>query len=244
MKLIRPHYLYGVLVLVFIGLLNILPSWPISSAATTVATCNSTESFCLFPRVSSSLDPLLNATMPKVATPAWLQQSTETAGREVAYVIETRGAIVSDVEEFKRVVAATLNDSRGWARLGVRFVQVESGGEMKVVLSEASQMTTFSETGCDVFVSCTVGEYVIFNQDRWLNGSTAWNATGASLDDYRRMVINHETGHWLGHGHVFCQNEGDVAGVMQQQTISMQGCKPNPWPLPSEMYSPKLGING
>jgi hypothetical protein len=214
-----------------------------SSRAITSSGCNATEAFCVQPRIASSFDTLLNATMPKIATPSWAAP-TQPIVREVQYHVETRGSVTADLNEFKSVVAATLNDSRGWSRLGVKFVEVPAGGELTAVLSEASQMTTFSETGCDMFVSCTVGEYIIINQDRWLGGSKAWNATGSSLDDYRRMVINHETGHWLGHGHLRCSQAGQPAGVMQQQTIDMQGCTPNPWPLPQELYSPRLGING
>lgn len=241
MKFKRSWYLLAPLSIVFCVTLGAISSLKTGAASSTA--CNSTEAFCMQPRVSSAFDTLLNATMPKVAVPSWASPA-EPAVREVQYHVETRGNVTADVDEFKSVLAATLNDSRGWSRLGVRFVEVPAGGELTAVLSESSQMTTFSETGCDIFVSCTVGDYIIINQDRWLGGSKAWNATGSSLDDYRRMVINHETGHWLGHGHLACRGEGQPAGVMQQQTINMQGCEPNPWPLQQELYSPRLGING
>ncbi len=162
--------------------------------------------------------------------------------RTVTYVVATKGTIKADVNEFVSQVAETLNSPLGWSRLGVRFDRVDSGGQFTVWLTEASQVPSFSPTGCDAIVSCTVGDNVIINETRWLNGSDAWNAAGGSLRDYRHMVLNHETGHWLGHGHEYCSGAGQVAPVMQQQTINMQGCKPNAWPLSSEMYSPKLGI--
>jgi hypothetical protein len=49
------------------------------------------------------------------------------------------------------------------------------------------------------------------------------------------MVIDHETGHWLGQGHAFCARPGALAPVMQQQSKGMHGCRPNPWPLPWEI---------
>ena len=48
------------------------------------------------------------------------------------------------------------------------------------------------------------------------------------------MVVNHETGHWLGFGHSNCSSPGAAAAVMQQQSMGMQGCTPNPWPLAGE----------
>ena len=205
-------------------------------------TCKpASDAFCYEPQISSQAEILGSVAMPKLATPSWLAP-TQTAAREVTYTVQTRGAVTADVTEFKTQVNETLNSPLGWSRLGVRFTPIESGGQFTVWLSEASQVPSFSPSGCDAVVSCTVGNNVIINQTRWLNGSDAWNAAGGGLRDYRHMVLNHETGHWLGHGHEFCSGTGQPAPVMQQQTINMQGCAPNPWPLASEMYAPKLGI--
>ena len=54
---------------------------------------------------------------------------------------------------------------------------------------------------------------------------------------YRHMVVNHETGHWLGHGHLGCAGRGRPAPVMMQQSKGLAGCRHNPWPLPSELWS-------
>ena len=70
-----------------------------------------------------------------------------------------------------------------------------------------------------------------------MNASDSYNALGLSLLDYRRMVVNHETGHYLGHGHiVYCETNSGLAPVMLQQSTGLRGCKPNPWPLPSELW--------
>ncbi len=55
-----------------------------------------------------------------------------------------------------------------------------------------------------------------------------------TLTSYRTMELNHETGHWLGLGHRFCGAPGAVASVMQQQSVSLQGCRANALPLPAE----------
>lgn len=201
-----------------------------------------TSGWCIAPRLSPSVDIISGATMPKLATPDWFNPPVSTAPREVTYSISTRGTISADIDGFRSVVAATYADGRGWARLGVAFREVETGGQFTVFLSEASQMTTFSSTGCDTTYSCNVGRAVIINQDRWEDATPAWMGGGGDLASYRQMVINHETGHWLGHGHRTCSAAGQAAPIMQQQSMSLQGCTLNAWPLSSEMYSPTLGI--
>jgi hypothetical protein len=188
--------------------------------------------------------------LPTVEDPAWLKQkktaraqasANDSSVRTVTYDVTTKGVITANMTEFKTDANQTLNDSRGWARMGVRFQQVASGGMFTLVLSQASQLPTFS-SGCDALYSCNAGRYVVINQDRWLGATPSWNQAGGSLRDYRHMVVNHETGHWLGHGHAHCGGAGQSAAVMQQQSIDLEGCKFNPWPLASELWSTTLGI--
>lgn len=195
--------------------------------------------------------------MPQISEPGWLstQKAAERAAKEAAgtkqrmpgqktvvtYEVTTKGKITANVAEFKQQANATLNDARGWARMDVVFNEVASGGQFTLVLSEAALLPSFSP-GCGVDYSCNAGRYVIINQDRWLGATAPWNAAGGSLRDYRHMVVNHETGHWLGHGHSSCGGAGQSAAVMQQQSISLQGCKFNPWPLAGELTSTRLGI--
>ena len=203
-------------------------------------------------------DAITSVKMPALEEPAWLQQqnaaaaaaatlkstaTTKTPGisKTVTYDVTTKGSIVANMTEFRAQANATLNDSRGWPRMGIAFQEVASGGMFTLVLSEASQLPTFSP-GCSADYSCNAGRYVIINQDRWLGASGSWNQAGGSLRDYRHMVINHETGHWLGHGHEVCGGAGQPAPVMQQQSINLQGCTFNPWPLASELWSTQLGI--
>jgi hypothetical protein len=149
------------------------------------------------------------------------------------YEITTRGAIVADLGLFARTVDATYADARGWRRAGIAFrrVPVSAASDFTVVLAAADRMTSFS-TFCSARYSCRVGRYVIVNQDRWRYGVRHWTTT---LLAYRRMVVNHETGHWLGLGHGYCPAAAAVAPVMQQQSISLRGCRPNPWPKATEI---------
>lgn len=185
---------------------------------------------------------------PDIKNPDWLQSELDASfalgsNGIVTYDVSTRGTITANLAEFKSLANQTLNDGRGWSRLGVSFQEVASGGSFNLVLSEASQVPYFSSV-CSSYWSCSVGSNVIINQDRWLYASDSWNLAGGSLRDYRNMVVNHETGHWLGHpdDNYHCGGGGQPALVMQQQSIDLLGCGFNPWPLNSEIWSSRLGI--
>ena len=159
--------------------------------------------------------------------------------RTVHYHVATRGRIVSNLGTFRRLAHASLNDPRGWRVTGIAFKEVSSGGSMTLVLAEASRVPAFSSV-CSSSWSCRVGRYVVINQRRWRSASPAWNRYGGSLRGYRHMVVNHETGHWLGHGHRSCPARGALAPVMQQQSISLGGCRFNPFPAKREWFTPRF----
>ncbi|HEX4811179.1 MAG TPA: DUF3152 domain-containing protein, partial [Nonomuraea sp.] len=147
------------------------------------------------------------------------------------YSVTTRGRVTAHLGAFRVAVASTYADPRGWARAHHRFREVARGGDFTVVLSQASLLPSFSRQ-CSSMYSCRVGRYVIINQDRWRRGSPYFPG---DLTTYRQMLVNHETGHWLGRGHAYCRGDGRLAPVMQQQSKGMQGCRVNPWPLRREL---------
>ncbi len=219
-----------------------LVTWA-ATAMESVPTMNCADQksiWCIAPRTLSSLDAIHGATVPKLATPDWFTPATPIT-KTVTYTVTTKGAVTANMDEFRTFAAATLNDARGWARLGVAFERVDSGGDFTLYLSEASQLPSYDPI-CDTYLSCSVGRNVVINQDRWAGGTPAWSNGGGDLTGYRQYVINHEVGHWLGHGHRSCAAAGQPSPLMQQQSVMLGGCTPNPWPLQSEMYSPKLGI--
>ena len=67
----------------------------------------------------------------------------------------------------------------------------------------------------------------MLNAWRWQNGAETY---GEDLEGYRQYLVNHETGHALGYGHLGCPEAGAPAPVMVQQTKTLLGCAPNPWP--------------
>lgn len=149
------------------------------------------------------------------------------------YTVRTRGTVRADVPAFRAAVAATYADPRGWTRGYHRFRAVDAGAaaDFTVVLSQARYLPSYSRV-CSTTYSCRVGRNVIINLDRWRRGSPYFPGT---LAQYRAMVLNHETGHWLGQGHATCPGPGRAAPVMQQQSKGLTGCRVNPWPLPREI---------
>jgi hypothetical protein len=151
------------------------------------------------------------------------------------YCTAVKGVNASLLPEYRQKLAATYGDPRGWSQGGAVMVYAESGCDYTAWLSAPEYMTGFGPSICDNYYSCRVGPNVVVNYDRWMGATDPWNAAGGGLEDYRVMVINHETGHWLGFAHRFCTGAGQLAPVMQQQSIDLQGCKFNPWPTPSEI---------
>lgn len=187
-----------------------------------------------------NLAEAVNATMTALQNTSSLSfrlQRVEPVSKTYTYCVAAKGVDSSYLAEFENKLHQVYSDSRGWGLKGqISFKKVSSGCSFTAWLSEASQMSSFGAI-CDSDWSCRVGVNVVINFDRWRYASTAWNSAGGSLDDYRSMVINHETGHWLGFGHSNCGGAGQAAPVMQQQSISLQGCAFNPWPLASEITS-------
>lgn len=168
-------------------------------------------------------------------TPGATEQTAEAYAvpvrRRVTYAVTTRGRITASLRTFRRQAQETFDHPRGWRAGGVAFRRVRRGGDFTLVLAAAGTLPSFSAS-CSVQWSCRVGRHVVINQLRWTQASPAWNAAGRSLRDYRHMVVNHETGHWLGLGHASCR--GGRAPVMMQQSKGTGGCRFNPWPLPGE----------
>lgn len=156
--------------------------------------------------------------------------SAQAAERVVTYSVVRQGTVHGDLGHFAAVAAGTLNDHRGWGLGGaLAFRQVPSGGDFTLIL--AAPAVVGAQAGCDAFYSCRVGRNVYINDDRWRTATATWPHGVAT---YQQYVITHEVGHWLGLGHRSCPAGGRLAPTMQQQSISLQGCRSNMWPLISE----------
>lgn len=166
------------------------------------------------------------------------------AQKTYTYCTDVRNVDPSNVAALQTKLQSTYADPRGWGMDGlVAFKAGTSGCDFTVWLSSDDQMTSFGGV-CDITWSCRSGDNVVLNIDRWLGASPSWNAAGGTLEEYRSMLINHETGHRLGFSHRQCSGVGNAAPVMQQQSIDLSGCTFNAWPSPAEIstFHTMLGL--
>ncbi|GAB6898894.1 DUF3152 domain-containing protein [Kineosporia succinea] len=145
------------------------------------------------------------------------------------HVAVERGITGVSAKAFAADVVAILSDDRSWTGAGdVRLQRVgpDRAADFTIRLTTPGTRNELcgSENG---YTSCRIGDDVVINVARWAHGA---EASTASLKDYRTYMINHETGHRLGHGHDRCPGRGRLAPVMQQQTLGLHGCRPNSWP--------------
>lgn len=153
-----------------------------------------------------------------------------------SYCTAVNGVPESELEDLIGKLASTYADTRGWNDNGaIAFNHVETGCGYTVVIAAPSKMTSYGAI-CDDYYNCQVGNSVIVNGDRWNYATDPWNKTGQSVEAYRQLIINHETGHRLGFRDTnVCSGPGQPAPVMSQQSIDLLGCTFNVWPLQSEL---------
>jgi hypothetical protein len=208
---------------------------PTTSATTTTSTTSTTTTATTTlppPPETVPEPPPTNAPVTVPAAAAEPEPPAAPSVRVVTYSIETDGPVVSDVGELAGIAAQTYADPRGWSGAGIEFQRVDSSGSFTIVLANPNAVPGYSPGVCDTTYSCQSGRYVVINDARWSQGSPNWPG---ALSAYRQMVLNHETGHWLGLGHAFCSGPGELAPVMQQQSIDLLGCATNSWPLGWEL---------
>ncbi|MDR1186996.1 MAG: DUF3152 domain-containing protein [Bifidobacteriaceae bacterium] len=158
----------------------------------------------------------------------------------VTYEIARRGDTTADLDAFAREVDQYLSDPLGWRAAGIEFKRVDSGGLITIWLAEDSTVPSFSSI-CSTGLSCSIGRNIIINEVRWVESAPPGVMDEVPVTEYRKMVVNHEVGHWLGHhNHSSCPGAGQVAPLMMQQSKGLNGCTFNPYPLPSELTAPDL----
>ena len=157
-----------------------------------------------------------------------------STGPLIKYSVEVEAATGQHPEDVARLIEAVLGDHRSWAAAGDGRFQIVRPDRADERIYVATPATT--DRLCLPFItggrlSCNVRDTrIVFNVNRWLGAVSHWSA---SLADYRAYLINHEVGHSLDFRHVGCPGAGRLAPLMMQQTKSLGGCLPNPWPYPA-----------
>lgn len=138
-------------------------------------------------------------------------------------------------DEFIAALQTIFADGRGWAARGGVAFRYEPRGRVDLLARLATPATTdrlCHPADTRLKWSCHAAGSIVINSDRWFEGSPTWPG---SVQEYRALVVNHETGHALGLGHAGCGGRGRPAPVMMQQSKGLGGCRANPWPLSSEL---------
>ena len=152
------------------------------------------------------------------------------------------------VDEFASTVDGILAGSRGWTMSAEHpvtdpdeqmtdaswaFQRVSGTYSVRIRLATpdtVDKLCGSAGVSTEGVYSCRYGKNIMINLRRWLKGATGFT----DMPFYRNMVINHEMGHFLGFNHMKCPGAGQVAPVMQTQTIALNGCTPNALPFTAE----------
>ncbi|MET9790110.1 DUF3152 domain-containing protein [Streptomyces canus] len=157
-------------------------------------------------------------------------------GTPLRYRVEVEKGITISPEEVAEQVERTLADPRGWTADGhSAFQRVSSGPtDFRVRLATPATVDKIcADGGLDTGgkVNCSVNHNVMVNLRRWVLATEFYPK---DVVGYRSLIINHEVGHFLGHGHVTCPGKGQPAPAMMQQIKGLLGCVPNVWPYDSD----------
>ncbi|WP_435125880.1 DUF3152 domain-containing protein [Actinacidiphila sp. bgisy144] len=212
------------------------PSAPTASTAATGTASYDEQMARQYP-----LDPHLSLSGAFSTVPG--HQAAPGKGKVMRFRVDVEKGLDLDPRLFSDAVFATLNDPRSWGHGGTMTFERVSSGPADIVVTLASPGTTAkwcAKSGLDTTVdnvSCDSASTprTMINAYRWAQGAATYGPD--RMLAYRQMLVNHEVGHRLGHGHVGCPREGAPAPVMMQQTkfLSLDGgptCVPNPWPFP------------
>ncbi|MFF8975020.1 DUF3152 domain-containing protein [Streptomyces sp. NPDC014995] len=185
---------------------------------------------------AGSSEPVIPATGPGTFTTAPGGSAKVGQGTVLRYRVEVEDGLKLSAAAVAEQVEGILADRRGWTADGRSAFQRVSGGSTDFVVRVATPGTVdkiCGQYGLDTGgeVNCSVDKNVMVNLKRW---ELATPVYAKDVTSYRALIINHEVGHFLGHGHVTCPGPGKPAPAMMQQIKGMHGCVPNVWPYDGE----------
>lgn len=146
------------------------------------------------------------------------------------YAVKIEPSLGLDPLCIKNLLFLILNNDTGWKNITEKQFQLTSVEESDYVYIFASPEKTdeiCAPIETNSIYSCRKEQNIVLNFFRWKNGAVDFKN---DMETYRIYLINHETGHILGWGHVGCPKEGAIAPVMMQQSKGTEGCIPYGWP--------------
>ena len=147
------------------------------------------------------------------------------------YGIKIEPSLGLDPLCIKNLMFLILNNDLGWTNVVEKSFQLTSVEDSDYVYIFASPEKTdelCAPIETNSIYSCRNENNIVLNFFRWKEGAVDFNN---DMETYRIYLINHETGHILGWGHVGCPKEGAIAPVMMQQSKGTDGCVPYGWPV-------------
>ncbi|MER7190054.1 DUF3152 domain-containing protein [Streptomyces flaveolus] len=155
-----------------------------------------------------------------------------TGSRVRRYKVLVEEGIDIRPSEAAAEISDVLADRRGWTRDGTNSFRLVGSGSYDFVVKIATPGTVDEICGAAGLltrgeVNCSVGTDVVVNLKRWVLGSPEFDGP---IGEYRALIVNHEVGHRIGHGHETCPGPGRPAPAMMQQIKGLKGCVANAWP--------------
>ena len=152
-------------------------------------------------------------------------------GEKFNYGIRIEPSLGLDPLCIKNLLFLILNNDLGWKNVANKSFQLTSAEDSDYIYIFASPDKTdelCAPIETNSIYSCRNENNIVLNFFRWQEGAVDFKN---DMETYRIYLINHETGHILGWGHVGCPKEGAVAPVMMQQSKGTDGCVPYGWPV-------------
>ncbi len=204
-----------------------------STVATSSTVTSSTVTTTSAPAATDGLAPVSDAGPTGEFIAANRTGRTFGAAPYMQFSVAVEEGLGIDPDALADFVDETLADQRSWIGDGRRGLErVADGGTFTLVVAHPDTVdglcVPLTTNGT---YSCARNGWVAINSDRWAGATDFWTA---GLEEYRRYVVNHEIGHYLGAEHTSCPGVGALAPIMQQQTIRLDGCVGNGWPFPED----------
>ncbi|MFF0161365.1 DUF3152 domain-containing protein [Streptomyces sp. NPDC005263] len=176
--------------------------------------------------------PTIPLSGPGTFTTASGGSDTVGKGNVLRYRVDVEDGLDLSAADVAEQVEDILADRRGWTADGHTAFRRVSSGTTDFAVRVATPGTVDKicrqyglDTGGEL--NCSVSQNVMVNLKRWLLATPVY---AKDVTSYRGLIVNHEVGHFLKHGHVGCPGPGQPAPAMMQQIKGMHGCVPNVWP--------------